>query len=279
MKKKKVFKIVLILIAIIALIIINALFIAPHTIEIREETLVSNKIADNFDDFVIAYFSDLHYGDLTKDDDLDEAINIINSISPDVVIFGGDLIDKNATSVDNKLLINKLKTITAKNKKYAVLGDHDLINEERKEEVINILENSNFVILDNENQKVFNGSENYINIVGFGSMVNGYIDTQSSYNELTSNDYTIVVSHCPDAFDLIDALKTDYVLAGHSHGQQIYIPLINMLYRKDGFEKYCKGKHYNEDAILDISNGVGLTNKSIRLFSDAEVVFYKLKSE
>ena len=266
MKTKKVLKIVIFIVILLTLIIVNSIYFTPHKLTIREETLSSSKIGKSFDDYIIAYFSDVHYGKYTKDEDIEKLVATINSVNPNVVIFGGDLFD-DTNSINKEFLIEKLKSIKASTKKYAVLGECD------NEETIEILLDSNFNILDNTNETIFN-DEDFINVVGINNDI-----SESSYEGITANNYTIAVSHCPDSFDKLDLIKTDYVLAGHSHGMQVYIPLINVFYREDGCKKYAKGKHYKEDTTLDITNGVGLKNKSIRLFSDAEVVFYKLKSK
>ena len=68
------------------------------------------------------------------------------------------------------------------------------------------------------------------------------------------------------------------MLSGHSLGGQVYIPLINLFYRPEGAINYYHGKYNNGNTILDITNGIGTINKNIRLFADAEIVTYKLKS-
>lgn len=274
---KLIIKIVIVIIAI-ATTVLNSIYFAPHKLTIREETIKSNKISKDFNDFIIAYFSDLHYGTFTNENDLDKVISTINSVSADIVIFGGDLIDKEA-NVNEEELINKLNNIKATNNKYAVLGEHDTYNDTIKTKVENILTESGFVILNNTNQQVYKTySNDYFNIVGINSVNKESLDFTSAFEGVTNNNFTLVVAHYPDSFDNIKKYNADYVLAGHSHGPQIYVPLFNLFYRENGYEKYIRGKHKNNNSVLDITTGVGLTNKSIRLFADAEVVFYKLVS-
>ena len=274
---KLIIKIFIVVIAI-ATIVLNSLYFAPHKLTIREETIKSNKISKDLNGFIIAYFSDLHYGTYTNVNDLDKVVSTINSVAPDVVIFGGDLIDKK-TNVDGKELINKLSSIKATNNKYAVFGEHDTYNESIKTRVENIFTKSGFVVLDNDNQQIYKDySNDYFNIIGINSVDKDSLDLTNVFENVTNNNFTFVITHYPDSFDNIKKYDADYVLAGHSHGPQIYVPLFNLFYREDGYEKYIRGKHRDNNCVLDITTGVGLTNKSIRLFSDAEVVFYKLIS-
>lgn len=268
---------------IIGLLVYNALAINPHKLTIREEILTSNKIDDYLDGLTIAYFTDLHYGNFTLDEDLDKCVTTINSIKPDIILFGGDLIDHyaiNRMGNGNKdILIEKLSSLDAKIGKFAVLGNHDLASEDAKVTISSILETAGFSIITNANRQIFNGGNSCINLIGIDSLANGSPNVSLAYDGISEGAYTLVLSHCPDVFDDLRANSTDYVLAGHSHGGQVYIPIFNRFYRPYGCIKYFTGKHRSGNAILDISNGVGLTNKSIRLFADAEVVFYKLKTK
>lgn len=281
MKHKKLIISLILFLIVIALIVINALFIAPHKLTIREETIKIESSDETFKDFTIAYFSDLHYGTYTLSSDLDKVVETINSVKPDLVLFGGDLVDNLSTKGLNKndedILIDKLKSLKASISKYAVLGEHDEASSEAKEKVLEILSQADFVVLENENIKLSNGGDDYINLVGLDCSVNGYVDVSKAYEGISNEKFTLAFFHCPDTFNDINTYSTDYALAGHSHGGQIYFPLINLFNRPSGCIDYYRGKHHQNNATLDISNGVGLENKSIRLFADAEVVFYKIK--
>ena len=60
-------------------------------------------------------------------------------------------------------------------------------------------------------------------------------------------------------------------MAGHSHGGQTYIPLISLFNREAGAINYLRGKHTKNNVTLDITNSVGLKEKSIRFLADAEI--------
>ena len=282
MKYKKLILCLISLLLVVGLITYNAICVAPHKLTIREETLKSDKFDKSLDGLTIAFFSDVHYGNFINDDDIDKLIDTINLINPDVVIFGGDLIDRfsqHPIPVEQReLLSDKLSNIKAKIDKYAVLGNHDEDVQPAKDEVNKILTNAGFKVIENTNVQISNGTDKCINLIGIDSMLCGTPDIASAYEGIADGNYTIAISHCPDIFDEIDTTITDYVLSAHSHGGQVYLPLINIFYRPYGCEKYFRGKHHSNNATLDITNGSGLTNKSIRLFADAEVVFYKLEA-
>ncbi|MBR3228588.1 MAG: hypothetical protein IKF68_08615 [Erysipelotrichaceae bacterium] len=273
MKKKGLFISIIIVIALIALTVYNALAINPHDIKVREETLHSSKISEEMDGLLIAYFCDLHYGKNIKEADVDGIVSRINDFDPDIIIFGGDLLSTE-NSADSGHLREALSSLKGPLGKYAVPGDEDVYNEES----LNILRESGFEILSNVNKKIYvNGS--FLNIVGVDPKIKGTPDTVSAYEGVNGANYTIVITHCPDLSDQLDSERSDYILSGHSLGGPVYFPLINYFYRPEGADRYYKGKTYVGNARLDISNGVGTINKDIRLFADAEIVLYKLSCD
>lgn len=259
---------------LIALLVYKVIYVNPHNIVIREETIKSSKLNSENDELIIAYFSDTHLANYTTIDDLITSVQLINSVNPDVVLFGGDLIDEyKSRGIDDEsraAIIDNLSKINSRLGKYAILGEHD----NNQDEIKQILVDSGFEMVMGTNKQIYYGNNSYFNLVGIDS---SFLSLSSSYEGITSDIYTIVLTHQPDTFDSLDLNRTDLVLAGHSHGPQIYIPLIDNFYREDGYNKYAHGKHYKNGVTLDITNGVGLTKNSTRFNSNAEVVFYKLQ--
>ena len=268
MKRKKTYIITgIICVLILALILISAFTVNSHIIKVREETLKSEKIDKNLDGLIIAYFSDLNYGNNLTEKDIEVVKTNINKFNPDLIIFGGDLISNKCN--DTSALVDFLDELDASIGKYAVLGEQDVNNEN----LLDIYKQANFNIINNNETIFYNYS--YINLVGIKPTLDenilNYIDG------VNSNYYTIAISHYPDLAKQLKDTDVDYILSGHSLGGQIYIPLINYLYRPIGAKTYLKGKHQITNATLDISNGLGTIDKDVRLFAKPEVVIYKLK--
>jgi len=274
MNIKRIVILLLIVISILSFNIYNALYINPHSFKTRQESIESTKI----DDILIAFISDLHYNYSLNDEDLNKISDIITNYQPDVIVFGGDLIDHlstNPLSEEKKeKLIEFLSSLKADDGKYAVLGNHDLDNEMVKEEVINILKNSDFKVLNNEITRIYNKKGKYLNLIGLESSLLGNPDV-TLLSQLSNNTYNILVSHCPDLISDIDNENIDLMLCGHSHGMQVYLPLINFFYREPGAKKYYRGQYHIDNTLLDISNGLGTTKKDIRFMADAEIVLYR----
>ena len=272
MKHKKFFLAFLTALIIIAAIFLNMTYINTTKTKMRKEVLKSAKFSDAQKGYTIVFFSDLHYGTSIKSKQLDDLIRRINLVDADLVLFGGDLFDdyEKMSAEDVEYLKNALNKIEAKSGKFAVLGNHDLKNENVQSAIGSVLMQSEFEIITNTNLTV-----DGLNLVGIDSLKGGQADIEKAYEGVDFKKYTIALCHTPD---ILDSVKegTDLLLSGHSHGGQINLPLISDYLTPEGAKNYIHGKYQKGTTLLDITNGVGTTILPFRLFADSEFVVYKL---
>lgn len=252
--------------------------IAPKRYTTRYVSLEDKKIPEQLNDMNILFFSDLDYGTFMDEERLNTLINKINEVSPDAVIFGGDLYDENVTATEdtNNILKKAFKKIQAPYGKFAVYGDNDDASDEMKASVNDIYASSDFEVLNNTSLFLHKKGSNSITLVGLDNGLNGKQDVQSAYANVSDNNYVIAICHTPDSVTVVPEDLTDYFLAGHSHGGQAYY-FFSALYTPAMANEYLRGKHEIDGRFtLDITNGVGTTKEDIRFLANAEVVVYQL---
>lgn len=280
--KNKILYIIGSIILLTSIILFNCFVVNPSQLKIRLETIESSKIDESIDGTIIAYFSDIHYKKSTNKL-IEKTIESINNYDPDIIIFGGDLIDRLSETELSKneedYLIKTLGKLNSKHGKFAVIGNHDHQEYNISTIVSNILEKANFDILNNESASIYINQNNHLNLVGLDSSSFDTLDADKAFNNVDSDAYTIAITHTPDSFNQIINYDFDYCLAGHSHGGQVYIPIINLLTRAFGYQNYLRGKTVKNNKTLDITNGVGTTRYNARLNADSEVVIYRLMSK
>ena len=281
MKFKKLI-IILVGIAIFAaLTYYNAFYVNPYQLKVREEYINNTKLDESFDGFTIVYFSDLHYG-VIDDNFLNETVDKINMFDPDLILFGGDLVDhySNNPLNDEKraTLTAALKSLEAKYGKFAVLGNHDLDSENTKNAITNILNDADFDVLTNESIDIHNDSSASFNLIGIDSLSLGNPDINAAYQNVDENSFNLAICHTPDIFDDIPSYN-DYLLAGHSHGGQIRLPIIGPLYTPKNGHKYVKGYYDLNGTSLYVTSGIGVSRYNFRLFNKPEINFYRLNKE
>jgi len=254
-------------------------YISTVKIEVREYRIKDEKIKESFNGLKIIQMSDLHYGSTMFLDDVKKIVSLINERKPDLVVFTGDLINKNykLNAKEQENLIKELQKINASLGKYAITGEED------KEQFTTIFNQCDFQILKNESELIFNNNGDSILLVGIdgNSKEQDSLEKAYSYFKEESHDsniYSITLLHQPDAVDdIIDTYQTDLFLAGHSHNGSIRIPFLNIAPKKDGAKKYHQDYYDLSTAKLYISSGLGTNNKSgIRLFTRPSLNFFRL---
>ncbi len=272
--------IVLIMIALLSLALVyDAFYRAPSRYQVRYETLESVFIPDQLDNVSILFFSDLDYGTFVDEARLSKLTNSINQLSPDVIIFGGDLFDEAYTAGTNdaETVIRCLSAMKAPLGKYAVLGDFDCRSEATSTMVQDILFQSDFELLLNSSVLLRNRGSGAISLTGLDSGLYGHPDIDAAFTNVGRAVFNIVITHTPDLSDSLPIDQTNYILSGHSHGGQAYWGF-GALYTPPMAERYFRGRHQIQGSVtLDITNGVGTTLEDVRFLSNAEIVLYRLK--
>ena len=167
--------------------------------------------------------------------------------------------------ISKVVIIMRLKKITAKNGKYAVLGNHDY---EPEGLIKHILEQSNFIVLEDE----FLNLEKNVTLYGVKDLwVHG--NDKSKLNSINKN-LTILLSHNPDIFSSSKTFAK-LTIAGHTHGGEVYFPIIGAPYVPSKYKnRYRKGIIKEDNKILFVSSGIA-TLSGFRLFNIPEIAVLK----
>lgn len=284
-KRKKVvcitFKVILALVIIFSTFYILNDYIFTKKILVKEERIVNEKIPDSFNGLKVVQFSDLHYGSTVFLDDVKKLVKIINSRNPDIIIFTGDLIDKdyNISGKDKEKLMNEISKLKANIGKYSIFGDED------SDDYSSIIKQAGFALLDNSYDLIYDGDKTPIIIIGISSLLNNNYDIDSAFsyfkeNNSNSNLYSIVIFHEPDLTDYILKNKnTDLLLAGHSHNGYIKLPFVNGLIKSDGATEYYDERYDFSNSKLFISSGIGTNGSGVRFLCHPSINFFRFSSK
>ena len=267
---KKILTIIFILLIILFITLIYSRFIGTTILE-TNEIVITDTINESYNGLKIVHFSDLHYKKVITENKVKEIIKEINKLKPDLVIFTGDLINKDYQLQNNDInfLIEQFSKITSKYGCYSLLGDND--NNE-KEIIKNIYIQSNFTIIDHSYNYIYNEANNKI-------LISDYIDeTIELIND--PSIYKILLTHFPDNIDtLLNSNKNiNLILAGHSLNGSINIPYIKKLFLPTNAKKYYEPHYRINNTNIYISNGIGVDKINFRLFNHPSINFYRIKN-
>ena len=274
------FKITIIIILLSITFYLYTTYISSKIIDVKEERIINEKLPTNFNGLKIIQISDIHYGSTIFIKDIKKLVKLVNERTPDLVVFTGDLINKDykLNSKEQEKLITELKKIKTTIGKYAIRGEED------SSEFNTIMNQSNFTILNNSYDLIYKDNNIPILLIGLNnSKKNEDIDSAYEYfNQPThnSNIYTITLLHKPDTVNEIleKYPTTDLFLAGHSHNGQINIPYIGGLVKKEGSQQYINEFYQINNSRLYISSGIGTNGNGFRLFCRPSINFFRLSS-
>ena len=254
-------------------------FVSARIISVHEERIINKKIPDSFNGLKIVQFSDLHFGTTFFEKEVKDVVNKINLRKPDIVVFTGDLIDKDysISTSDQEKLIKQLKKIDASLGKYAIYGEEDNNTFET------IMRQSEFEILDNSYDVIYNNSDDPLLLVGLNTK-DGQLNIDDGFayfKEPThnSNAYTITLLHKPDITDqVLNNFSSDLFLSGHSHNGYIVVPFVGGIYKNSEAKKYNSPYYKLDDSELFISSGLGTNGPGFRLFCRPSINFFRLSN-
>lgn len=277
-KRKKLKKLLLTLLLIIIIgFLAWGKFLEVNIIVANDNTITNSNIPESFNNTKIIHFSDILYQSNYNEQRLTKLVNKINSYKPDIVIFTGDLINSNykINEKDMTLLTQKLSKIESKLGKYAVIGDNDYNNENYN----TIMYDSDFKILKNNYDTIYNKDNNPILIYGLDSTTKGSPKI-STLNKKSLNNisYKIIAMHEGDYIsEFINDYDVDLVLAGHSLNGQVRFSKLKPMYLPKGAKEYYNNNYKVNNTDIFISNGLGNFKYDFRLFNTPSINIYRLK--
>ncbi len=287
----------MIVLAIILALVVLAIFAFDSRLLIRLYKIEAEEITNPIR---IALVTDLHsckYGENQS-----ELIEAISAQKPDIILLGGDIFDDVKEDTNTELF---LAGIADKYPCYYVTGNHECWSGNyRFNKQMGILEKYNIPVLSGETETLDINGET-INLCGVDDpdvyMVNtdhekdaeGYIEAQTNKEKTfvsqiaavseaaSDGNYTILLSHRPEYYEIYTEYTFDLVLCGHAHGGQWRIPgILNGLYapHQGIFPKYVGGRYDTDDMTMIVSRGLAReTTKVPRIFNRPELVIIDLK--
>jgi hypothetical protein len=225
----------------------------------------------------IVFISDLHncfYGDT----DNSKLIKEVHNAEPDIVVFGGDVIDMWGGTE------HALDLMSALSNDYPCVytpGNHEGMRDDTEE----------FYASVREICPVLNGDMEELSINGQDIRIYGVVDSlqwgkkktqlEEFIDELDDKYYNILLLHQPEQIDDCfgsDGKDFDLILSGHAHGGQWRIPKIldQGLYAPEQgiFPKYTTGMYQYGDTTHIISRGLARPMRMIfipRIFNRPEL--------
>jgi len=228
----------------------------------------------SFAELVIVQLSDMHIGNTIGRSFVQECVDRVNALKPDIVVITGDLLDRKID--EGKEALTPLKELQTKYGTYFILGNHEYYY--GAQGIADYMPQLNIKALLNESVLIKEGERSF-NLVGvndiqsirFGSMM---IDTFKAFENIDKTVPTILLSHQPKSIDLVTDKDYDLMISGHTHGGQIFP--FGFLVMMD--QPFLSGLHdINATKQIFVSRGTGYWGPPVRVFAPSEITHLTIR--
>lgn len=259
---------------------------------IKRINLQFDNLPDEFSGLSIVHISDLHMGSLYgHHKEINEAVKMINSLSPDIICFTGDMVNDFANEMDGWFEI--LGKMEARIGKYSILGNHDYgdyhywSSDEKKKKNLEKIKQAHhrlgFKLLLNKSITLTrqNNSIAIIGVENWGKPPFAqYGDINAACKGLKNTPFKILLSHDPSHWDAEVLNKKDIplTLSGHTHGMQFGVNIGKIKWSPVQL-KYPRwiGLYTEGEQLLYVNPGLGYIGYPGRVGISPEITFLKLK--
>lgn len=250
---------------------VNVSSVYPGIDRVRKYEFTHRDVPAAFDGFRIAFISDLHYKSLFKEKELENLVRLLIAQRADVLLMGGDYQEGCEYVPELFAALARVKTPMGT---YGIMGNNDY--ERCHDDLVREMNRYGMHALEHQVDTLRRGGEEIL-IAGvrnpFDLRQNGVSPTLA----LAPKDFVILLVHTPDYVEDVSVANTDLALAGHTHGGQVrifgYAPIIPSHYGA----RFLTGLTYNTAKVpMIVTNGIGTSNKNIRIGAPSEVVIITL---
>lgn len=264
-----------------------------YNFKVLKYNLEFDDLPDSFDGYQITQISDVHSGSFDNREKIEYAINLINKQKSDVLLFTGDMV--NNTAEEMLPWKDLFSTLSAKDGKFSVLGNHDYGDyvswetEEAKSNNLTDLKNMQkemgFDLLLNDSRYLQKGGDR-IALIGVENWGRGGFkkagDLKKAVSNIDRDDFKILMSHDPSHWE-DQVLKDDYhyhlTLSGHTHGMQFGIEIPGWIKWSPAKwrYKYWAGVYEEMGQMINVNRGFGFLGYPGRVGIWPEITVITLK--
>ena len=222
------------------------------TLSIDRKKLALPRLPSDLEGLTIVHLSDLHMmGDLGQEF-FDYMVRQVNDLRPDVIALTGDVIEEPECY---SWVHETLAKLCAPLGVYFVLGNHDTFIDVRR--TLDELGQTGLIYVGGRAIRAdWNGAS--VTLIGneapwLPAPKPADVPPRGS----GADEFRMVLTHSPDRFAWAQRIEADLVLAGHTHGGQIQLPVLGVIASPSLYgARYACGVFRRGDTVLHVSRGV-----------------------
>jgi predicted MPP superfamily phosphohydrolase len=238
-----------------------------NALELTRATIPLDALPPALDGLRIALITDIHRSEWVSDDDVADAVNLVMSSQPELVVLGGDYVSfADRTYVGP--VAEALGMLSAPLGVYAILGNHD---DDRAMPAA--LSARGVRVLKDARTQLSIRNET-LELAGIDFWTKRFEDIRAVTKG--AKGPIILLAHDPRRLVEAEALNIPLVLSGHTHGGQVVLPVVGPIAARKF--PIVDGIGRSGPTTLFVSRGVGTVYVPIRLNCPPEVTLLTLQS-
>ena len=244
---------------------------------LTRRTLTFPNLPPGLDGLTLLHLSDLHAGIHLGADRMQQIVQQVNALAPDLIVQTGDMIDISRAYIPP--YVRAFRELRAPLGIVTVLGNHDRYTGEQ--EVIRGCRDAGQILLQNDCHLIESGGAT-LALLGIDDPHNWTADdpqpadVAAALRRAPRAAFQILLAHRPGAWDTAAPRGIPLTLAGHIHGGQLYLPGIGWSPGRL-ITKYVMGHFQRGDSQLYVSRGIGVVGVPIRVFAPPEIELFTLR--
>jgi uncharacterized protein len=227
----------------------------------------------------VAVLADLHVGSpfngLSK---LQRIRELTQRARPDLILLAGDFVIHGVAGgrfSSPELIASELRSLSAPLGVWAVLGNHDWWLDAPR--VQRAFESVGIPVLEDAAVSVGRGPCRFW-VAGISDFWEGRHDVARALSSVPDSAPVVAFTHNPDLFPTIPA-RVSLTIAGHTHGGQVYLPLIGRPVVPSNYgQRYAAGHIVEENRHLFVSSGLGTSIIPVRFLVPPEISIVVLRT-
>ena len=258
-------------------------------IVVTEIEVESSRLPDSFEGYRIAHVSDLHNDEFGENNE--KLLEAIKAARPDMIAITGDLLDSRRTDVEKAL--NFVQQAVEIAPCYYVTGNHESREGKTYDALEKAMREAGVIVLRNEKLTLEKDGDAIV-VAGIDDprfVLN--TDRQVKMEDVIRNvltglledveeeQFTLLLSHRPELFELYCEHYLDLVLSGHVHGGQFRIPGVGGIIGPGQglLPDYDAGLYSAGDTNMVLSRGLGQSIVPFRINNAPELVLVTLQNK
>jgi predicted MPP superfamily phosphohydrolase len=242
-------------------------FYGRHELDVTRLEVDVQGLPQSLGGFRIGFLTDIHRSRWVSHDDVTSAVAVLMAERPELVVLGGDYV----TWGDREFVqpaADALTSLSAPHGVFGILGNHD-----DDHDMPTALARNGVQMLRDARTRLTIRNEN-VDLVGLRFWTKRQMDIAPLVRDAAPA--TILLAHDPRRLTEAAALNIPLVLAGHTHGGQVVLPLVGAL----AAQKFpvVAGIGRRERTTMFVSRGLGTVYVPVRVNCPPEVAILTLKA-